>query len=501
MLRRLLARRSRPARSLSLRSSAVRDPSFARLSDADVDAFRGMLGKGGVVEGEDDLEPMNEDWMGNWKGSSKLALRPKTTEEASAVLRYCHERRLAVVPQGGNTGLVGGSVPVFDEVVLSTSRMNRVVSLDEVSGIVEAEAGVVLEQLSGYLEERDFCAPLDLGAKGSCQIGGNAATNAGGIRFLRYGSLHGSVVGLEAVLADGTVLDCMSPCRKDNTGYDLKQLFIGSEGTLGLITRLAIVVPRRPAATHVAFVAVESWDAVQQTLVRARQQLGEVLSAAEFVDAASLGIVTEHLPGARDPLGGASHPFYMLFETAGSNAAHDSEKLDAFLEAAMEDGLVVDGTVAQDQAQLADLWQLREGVAEALSIRGKVFKYDLSVPVRDMYALVEAMRERLAGHDAVVAGYGHVGDGNLHLNVSVPEHTDEVFDLIEPFLFERVAELRGSVSAEHGMGQAKPAYLHLSKSAAAIETMRRVKHLFDPRGILNPYKLLPEQTDSETVSK
>lgn len=470
--------------------SVSRDESFATLEAADVEVFRSILGDAGVVTGEDDLAPLNADWMGNWKGRSKLALRPKSTEEVASVLRHCHGRRLAVVPQGGNTGLVGGSVPVFDEVILSLSRMNAVGDLDEVSGIVDVEAGVVLEQLEQSIAPRGFTLPLDLGAKGSCQLGGNASTNAGGIRFLRYGSLHGTIVGLEAVLADGTVADFMSPCRKDNTGYDLKQLFIGAEGTLGVVTRLALLVPRKPTSVQVAVVAVPDWAGVQAALVRARQRLGEVLSAAEFLDDSALGVVVDNLPGAREPLG-ERHPFYMVFEASGSNEAHDSEKLGDFLESAMEDGIVLDGVVAQDATQAAALWSLREGVAESLMHRGKVYKYDVSLPVDRMYSLVEEMRERLAGHDALVVGYGHVGDGNLHLNVSVKEHTPELQALIEPFIFERVSAQRGSVSAEHGMGLAKAQYMHMSKSAAAIELMRGVKNLFDPRNILNPYKLLP----------
>ncbi|PNJ10547.1 D2HGDH isoform 4 [Pongo abelii] len=230
----------------------VRRLPFSTVSKQDLAAFERIV-PGGVVTDPEALQAPNVDWLRTLRGCSKVLLRPRTSEEVSHILRHCHERNLAVNPQGGNTGMVGGSVPVFDEIILSTARMNRVLSFHSVSGILVCQAGCILEELSRYVEERDFIMPLDLGAKGSCHIGGNVATNAGGLRFLRYGSLHGTVLGLEVVLADGTVLDCLTSLRKDNTGYDLKQLFIGSEGTLGIITAVSILCPPKPRAVNVAF--------------------------------------------------------------------------------------------------------------------------------------------------------------------------------------------------------------------------------------------------------
>ncbi|PNI12356.1 D2HGDH isoform 4 [Pan troglodytes] len=230
----------------------VRRLPFSTVSKQDLAAFERIV-PGGVITDPEALQAPNVDWLRTLRGCSKVLLRPRTSEEVSHILRHCHERNLAVNPQGGNTGMVGGSVPVFDEIILSTARMNRVLSFHSVSGILVCQAGCVLEELSRYVEERDFIMPLDLGAKGSCHIGGNVATNAGGLRFLRYGSLHGTVLGLEVVLADGTVLDCLTSLRKDNTGYDLKQLFIGSEGTLGIITAVSILCPPKPRAVNVAF--------------------------------------------------------------------------------------------------------------------------------------------------------------------------------------------------------------------------------------------------------
>jgi len=362
----------------------------------------------------------------------------------------------------------------------------------------------VLQALDSFLESQGFMMPLDLGAKGSCQIGGNLSTNAGGLRLLRYGSLHGSVLGLEAVLANGTVVDCLTGLRKDNTGYDIKQLFIGAEGTLGIITKVAIATPRRPKSVQVAMVACRSFAGVLRAARLAHEELGETLSALEFLDEESMGLVLRETHGARNPLGAdgaALHPFYLLVEVSGSVAEHDREKLERFLAAGMEAGDegVVDGVVAQDQKQTAALWLLREKVPVALGSQSQLHKYDVSLPMAAMYELVEETREVVGrrGVAARVVGYGHLGDGNLHLNVYVPgKHAAPPAPLLtpalEPFVYDWTAARRGSVSAEHGLGKTKAKYIHHSKSAAAVEVMRGLKRLLDPRGILNPYKVLPE---------
>jgi len=416
--------------------------------------------------------------------------------------RYANERGLAVVPQGGNTGLVGGSVPVHDEIVLSLLRMHQVENVDTRSGIVTVQGGMVLEQLDNHLAEYGFMVPLDLGAKGTCTIGGNAATNAGGLRYLRYGSLRGNILGIEAVLADGTVIDSLSALRKDNTGYGLPQLFIGSEGTLGIITRLTLLVPPRPKAVNVAFFGCRSFEDVQRTFALARRKLGEILSAVEFADRHAIDFVLQREAGTgvRDPLE-AQYPFYVLIETSGSDEDHDAEKLHRFLEAAMEgegEGetpVVEDGVVAQDSVQAKAIWRLREGISDAMTTAGYVYKYDVSLPLPRMYELVEATRVRLEaegyGGTAKAAGYGHLGDANLHLNVtSLVGRDDKLLDLLEPWVFEWVAAAKGSISAEHGVGQCKPEYLHLSKADSAVTLMKQLKVLLDPKGILNPYKVL-----------
>jgi D-2-hydroxyglutarate dehydrogenase len=372
---------------------------------------------------------------------------------------------------------VGGSVPVYDEVILNLGAMDKIISFDEVSGILVCEAGCILENLDNFLKSKGFTMPLDLGAKGSCQIGGNVSTNAGGLRLLRYGSLHGNVL--------------------DNTGYDLKQLFIGSEGTLGVVTKVSILVPSKLGSVNTAFLACDDFESCQNVLKEAKLQLGEILSAFEFIDRPALDIALSHLSGTRDPLPESWKSFYLLIETTGSNDTHDKEKLDAFLESTMEKGLVADGVVAQGISQAASFWQIREGIAEALGKAGAVYKYDFSLAPRYFYKIVEDLRDRL-GSAAVVVAYGHLGDGNVHLNVSARKYDNELLEKIEPYVFEWVAKHKGSVSAEHGLGLMKPHALHYSKSDEAISLMWKFKNLLDPKGILNPYKVLP--TSSNTVS-
>ncbi|KAK9423494.1 putative D-lactate dehydrogenase [Seiridium unicorne] len=480
-----------------------RDERFAQISPEHVKFFKDLLGKeSAVIDGvtaevsSDDMEPYNGDWMRKYRGHCKLVLKPGSTEEVSKILKYCNDNMLAVVPQGGNTGLVGGSVPVFDEIVLNTSRLNQIRSFDDVSGILVADAGVVLEVADQYLAEKGYIFPLDLGAKGSCHIGGNVATNAGGLRLLRYGSLHGSVLGIEAVLPDGTIVDDLSKLRKNNTGYDLKQLFIGGEGTIGMITAVSIQCPQRSSAVNVAFLAVESYEKMQQAFREARQQLGEILSAFELMDLRSQQMVHE-VRGSKSALEG-EHPFYCLIETSGSNSDHDSEKLGNFLEDVMGREIVTDGVLAQDETQIRSLWSMREGVPECVNHWGGVYKYDVSIPLGDMYRIVDETREKI---DAAglrgdtdefpvvdVVGYGHMGDSNLHLNVAVRRYDKRVEKVLEPFVYEWIAKVNGSISAEHGLGIAKKNYIGYSRSETMIGLMKQIKKLYDPNGIMNPYK-------------
>ncbi|KAL9464558.1 hypothetical protein AB3S75_002211 [Citrus x aurantiifolia] len=472
-----------------------RNAAFSTLNSEDVSYFKELLGEKSVIQDEDVLVAANEDWMRKYRGSSKLLLQPRTTNEVSQILKYCNSRLLAVVPQGGNTGLVGGSVPVFDEVIINMGSMNNIITFDKGSGLLVCEAGCILENLVSFLDNHGFIMPLDLGAKGSCQIGGNVSTNAGGLRLVRYGSLHGNVLGLEAVLANGDVIDMLGTLRKDNTGYDLKHLFIGSEGSLGIVTKVSIHTPPKLSSVNLAFLACRDYFSCQKLLREAKRKLGEILSAFEFLDNQSMDLVLTYLEGVRNPFSSSMHNFYVLIETTGSEESYDREKLEAFLLSSMEGGLISDGVIAQDINQASSFWRIREGIAEALMKAGAVYKYDLSLPVEKMYDLVEKMRQRL-GETAKVIGYGHLGDGNLHLNISAPRYDDMIFAQIEPYVYEWTSEHRGSISAEHGLGLMKANKIFYSKSPKTVQLMSSIKKLLDPNGILNPYKVLPHSLSS-----
>ncbi|CAD6226434.1 unnamed protein product [Miscanthus lutarioriparius] len=468
-----------------------RNPAYSELNSDDVSYFKSILGENGVVQDEDRVAVANVDWMGKYSGASQLLLLPKNTTEVSKILSYCNTRRLAVVPQGGNTGLVGGSVPVYDEVIVGLSGMDKIISFDNVNGILTCEAGCVLENLSNFVENEGFIMPLDLGAKGSCHIGGNVSTNAGGLRFIRYGSLHGSVLGLEVVLADGTILDMLTTLRKDNTGYDLKHLFIGSEGSLGVVTKISVLTPAKLPSTNVAFLSCNDYKSCQKLLLAARRSLGEILSAFEFMDHHCIDLAMRHLEGVHNPLPASPYKFYVLIEITGSDESYDKTKLEAFLLRSMEDGLVADGVIAQDISQASNFWRIREGISEASVKVGAVYKYDLSIPVEKLYDIVEEMRCRL-GDSAEVLGYGHLGDGNLHLNIVSSKYDDNTLERIEPFVYEWTSAQRGSISAEHGLGLMKAEKIHYSKSPEAVQLMASIKKLLDPNSILNPYKVLPQ---------
>lgn len=471
-----------------------RDSKYSTVRLEHVQFFETLLGKDiALIDGvsknaENDLEPFNQDWMRKYKGQTKLVVKPSSTEEVSKILSYCNDKMLAVVPQGGNSGLVGGSVPVFDEIVISMSRMNRIRDFDEVSGVLVVDAGCILEVVDEYLKTKNHIFPLDLGAKGSCHIGGNVSTNAGGLRLMRYGSLHGNVLGIEAVLPNGTVIDDLSKMRKNNTGYDLKQLFIGAEGTLGIITGVSVICPQKPKAVNVAFFGLESFEKVIETFTHAKIQLSEILSAFELMDEQSQEVVHKVAKYQR-PLE-HKYPFYCLIETSGSNSEHDNDKLSKFLEFVLEREIVSDGVLAQDESQIKSLWSWREGITESLGHWGGVYKYDLSIPINNLYTIVDDVRNRIEKfgllgdtdeHPVVtVTGYGHMGDSNLHLNIATRCFDKRVEKVLEPFVYELVQKRNGSISAEHGLGLAKKSYVGYSRNNTMIQLMKQIKNLYDP---------------------
>ncbi|CAF0721797.1 unnamed protein product [Rotaria sordida] len=473
-----------------------RSPHYATLTDKDISFFERLLPDGRAITNPDDCLPYNIDWIKTCQGQSQLILRPKTVDEVQAILRYCYERQLAVCPQSGNTSLAGGSVPVFDEIVLSLRSLNSIGDFDENSGVLIADAGCILETLNNHVLQLGHTMPLDLGAKGSCLIGGNVATNAGGIRVVRFGSLRSAVLGLEIVLADGSILDCLTSLRKDNTGIDLKQPFIGSEGILGIITRVALVCPSAMSGVGLGFFSSSSFENILSTMRLARKICGETLSAIEFLDESTYNLSLKNLQKINNPI--EPNKFYILVETMSSTDEQAKTTLEKLANAALEKEFITDGTLAQDLTQYKDLWSIRERVPEALVSDGYVFKYDFSLPPSRMYKLVEETQKRMKQFSNVrnVTGFGHLGDQNLHLNITVKNgYSDEIKHALEPWLYEWVAKERGSISAEHGLGLHKSKYLQLNKGKQSLELMKRMKNMFDPKCILNPYKVIPYQID------
>ncbi|CAH1105950.1 unnamed protein product [Psylliodes chrysocephalus] len=459
------------------------------LHEEHIHYFQNLLGESRIVMDLSDLEKYNVDWFNQVRGCSSIVLKPKTTEEVSNILRFCDLNKLAVCPQGGNTSVLGGSVPVFDEVIISTELMNEIVDLDEHSGVITCQAGCILENIDNYLETKGLIVPLDLGAKGTCHIGGNVSTNAGGMRLIQFGNMHGNILGIEAVKANGDVVDCLSTLKKDNTGYHLKHLFIGSEGTLGFVTKVALQCPARPKFRNVAFLGLQNFVKVLKTFKLLRQRLAEILSAVEVIDTPTMEFI-KNVNSQNSPIG--EYPFYLMIETSGSNERHDEEKLSGFFEEAIHKGLVLNGIVANEPAKIQKIWSVRENIANGFKARGsKMLQYDISLPFKDYYNIMEPIREYTKDVSETVFGFGHMGDGNLHLQIILKSDvTEKIRSKINDFVFEKILELKGSISAEHGIGLLKAKYMDKIKPQSSIKLMKSVKKLMDPNGILNPYKVL-----------
>lgn len=426
--------------------------------------FQRLLGTENVtLQG---LTAYNTDFFGEISGNAKVVLRPKTCAEVSALMKYCSAEGISVVPQGGNTGLCGANIAQKGEVLVSMGRMTEVLEIDEDVPAVHVSAGHTLEAVIERARSKGFLFPLDLGAKGSCQIGGNLATNAGGLRFLRYGSLHANTLALEVVLSSGEVLSDFCHMRKNNTAYDLKQLFIGSEGTLGLITKATISLYPFPRSIQVAIFGCAGFSEVLGMYSLAKQRLHEVLSAFEYFDRRSLGLVLQHIPSTRDPFS-AAFPYYVLVETHGSDDAHDFEKLSSLLEAT--GGMQVEGVLAKDERERLELWRLRETCAVAYAKSGPTHVYDFSLPIARFEDTVRKA-EKIVGSDGVVVGLGHLGDSNLHIGVIHPPGKSLSRDT-ESRIYQTVMDCNGSISAEHGIGTIKKGELWRSKSKHCMEMM------------------------------
>lgn len=480
-----------------LSTNAIRG-AYHKLDNADLKHFESIIGRERCITNEDSLANFNVDWTKKYRGNSKLVLLPSNAQELAEILRHCNKRRLAVTPQGGNTGLVGGSVPVYDEIIISSNKMNKLHKIDTESSILSCQSGCILQNLDDNLSNYGLMMPLDLGSKGSCQIGGNIATNAGGIRMLRYGSIKGRVLGLEVVLADGTIIDTLNTAmvRKDNTGYDLKQIFIGSEGTLGFITGAAIWCAQKPQAINTTLIACaqNKFQCVIEVFKHAKKNLNEILSAFEFMDKESLQCVTQNLD-LKNPFDNNTIrdcEFYCLVETHGSNDDHDKAKLEAFFDTLTENNLCKNALLSESISQAKSIWDLRENIGRGLKRDGYVYKYDLSLPLNATYSLIDSLRDRLPRYNNFVrcVGYGHAGDGNLHLNITSTKSNHELHHFLENFIMDWVKRHNGSFSAEHGIGLAKTKYMKQFKSNTNLQMMTQFKKLLDSNLILNPYKTI-----------
>ncbi len=457
-----------------------------------------IVGAGNVLTAADEMFPFLGDWRGRYRGAARCVVRPATTEEVSAVVRACADAGVAMVPQGGNTSHCGASIPDLSgtAVLISLSRMNRIRVIDAPNNTMTVEAGCVLQTLQEAAQAAGRLFPLSLAAEGSCQIGGNLSTNAGGVQVLRYGNTRELTLGVEVVLPNGEIWSGLRGLRKDNTGYDLKQLFIGAEGTLGIITAAVMKLFPLPQASAVAWLAIATPQAAVDLLSELQAAFGATLTACELVSDVSLALVLKNIPGTQAPL--SRSPWYLLVELSG--AGEDAAlrgALEAFLEHALEGKMISDGVIAQSGEQAKRLWALRENISEAQKIEGISIKHDISVPISrigEFVARADAALQKNFPGIRIVA-FGHVGDGNLHYNQSKSETGENAAFIaatpqVNELVHDIVHALGGSISAEHGIGQLKREELLRYKSPLEMDMMRAVKRAFDPLGLMNPGKVL-----------
>ena len=468
------------------------------MTSAFLDALRATIGPGQVLSGADAMA-FERDWRKRYVGRALAVARPGSTAEVAALLKLCAEHRVAVVPQGGNTGLVGGSTPDDSgrQLLLSLTRLNKVREIDAANLTMTVEAGCVLQAAQEGAAAQGLLFPLSLAAEGSCTIGGNLATNAGGTQVLRYGNARELCLGLEVVTAAGEVWDGLSGLRKNNTGYDLRDLFVGSEGTLGVITAATLKLYPQPVARMTALAACASLDAAVALLSLAQARAGSGLTGFELMNEFSLGLVRRHFPQLPQPLPPA--PWTVLLELSDSESeAHARALFEGLLETALEQGLIADAAVAESVAQSQAMWHLRESIPLAQSEEGLNIKHDIALPVSRIPAFVAATDAALqAAFPGVrLVDFGHLGDGNLHYNVQAPEGVDPAGFLrereaaVNALVFDAVQAMGGSISAEHGIGRLKREELARRGSPVALELMRAIKKALDPQGLLNPGRVL-----------
>lgn len=471
----------------------------APVTAAAIERLKQIVGPAGYLESGADTAPFVRSWRDDWVGCVPLVLRPASTEEVAQIVRICAESGTRIVPQGGNTGLTGASQPHDDmsEVIVSTSRMNKVRAVDTLNDTLTVEAGVVLAEIQRIAADNDRLFPLSLGAEGSCQIGGNLSTNAGGTQVLRYGNTRSLVLGLEVVLPDGRIWNGLRGLRKDNTGYDLKHLFVGGEGTLGIITAAVLRLFPKPTASETAWLAVPSPEASVALLAHMKRRLGEQISGFELMQDTVIDLLVANVPGHDRPLGQRT-PWHVLIEVTGQGAP--GSLADPFSEAlgeAMEQSLVTDAVIASSGQQATRFWKMREDLAEAQRPAGVSIKHDVSVPVSRIAEFLSRCNKALetAYPGIRQCAFGHVGDGNLHFNpLSPASHPGKSFvserGRVNRIVHDLVVELGGSISAEHGIGRLRLAENMHYKSDVEKDMMRAVKRALDPRNIMNPGKVI-----------
>ncbi len=467
-----------------------------------IDQFTAIVGKSYAFVTEADIEPYVTDMRGRYSAKSPLVLRPGSVGEICDIMKLAGKTSTPVIPQGGNTGLVGAGLPLIEgtnnEVILSLGRLNQIIDVDAASNTMTVESGVILETIQNSADNVDRLFPLSLGAQGTCQIGGNISTNAGGTGVLAYGNTRDLVMGLEAVLPNGEIWNGLTRLRKDNTGYDLKNLFIGAEGTLGVITKAVLKLHPKPRGQEVAFVALESADAALSLLNVAKNQMGNALTAFEFMAGIAMEFTLKHAQNKiRRPIEG-KYPWYALIEISSSSSSQDARSiLETVLGGAFEDGIIKDAVLADSLEQQRMFWTLREDMSFAQKPEGASIKHDISVPLGSIPEFIKAADKAVLDivPEARIVNFGHLGDGNLHYNISQPVGwTAAEYFTHEPAVHEavyaQVAKFNGSISAEHGIGQMKRDKLAKIKDPTALAMMRSIKQALDPLGIMNPGKVI-----------
>jgi FAD/FMN-containing dehydrogenase len=467
-----------------------------------IDSLRNLLGPSGYRDDPDELAPWVTDWRGRFTGKASALLSPANTEEVAAIIRIAVEHRIALVPQGGNSGMVAGATPdpSGNQMILSLRRMNQVQSIDALSGEAVAEAGVILQNFHEAVAAKGRRFPLTLGGKGSATMGGLVSTNAGGTQVLRHGTMRGLVLGLEAVLPDGSIYDGLAPLKKDNRGYDLKQLLIGGEGTIGIVTKVVLKTVPALIDRCVIWAGLDSPTAAYKLLQFVTDKAHGALEGFEILPQQALDDVLRHIPGTRAPLS-ITHPWHALIELVQDDPAQTSPTMlaEALLVEAIEAGLLNDATISASETQAEAFWKIRDSIAEAERAEGPALQHDVSVPVADMARFIEAESPAIEARypGTAIIAFGHLGDGNIHYHVKSPPGSDaaswyaEFSKPISAHVYDRVEAYRGSLSAEHGIGMAKLGEFARLASPARIGALRAIKAAFDPLGIMNPGKLVP----------